>query len=62
LDSLGDWSVNIGIAWQVKAEEYDWLIEKQALERIYIQLPKNWIDFPFPTYDVNIKQNGNEKN
>ncbi len=56
VDSLADWSVNIGCVWQVPAEKYDWLIEKELLEKIYKRLPEAWIDFPFPTYEVYLKK------
>jgi small-conductance mechanosensitive channel len=63
VDNLADWSVNIWCVWQVPAEKYDWLIEKELLEKIYKKLPEQWIDFPFPTYEIlgKLELDGNKK-
>lgn len=53
VDSLGDWSVNITWKIMVEASKWSYLMEKQVLEKVYKEFPKNWLNFPFPTYDIN---------
>ena len=52
LDSLGDWSVNITWKIMVEADKRSYLIEKQILERVYKEFPEQWLNFPFPTYEL----------
>ena len=56
VDNLADWSVNIWCVGQVPLEKYNWLIEKELIEKIYKKLPKEGIDFPFPTYEIYMKK------
>ncbi len=52
LDSLGDRSVNIVGKIMVEADKRSYLLEKQILEKVYKEFPENWLNFPFPTYEL----------
>ena len=52
LDSLWDWSVNIVWKIMVDADKRSYLIEKNILEKVYKEFPKQWLNFPFPTYEL----------
>ena len=56
LSALKDSSVQFTIRVWVKADNY-WGVFFDMTEKIYNELPKNGIQFPFPQLDVNIKQN-----
>ena len=56
LSALKDSSVQFTIRVWVKADDY-WGVFFDMTEKIYNELPKNGIQFPFPQLDVNIKQN-----
>ena len=56
LSALKDSSVQFTIRVWVKADDY-WGVFFDMTEKIYTELPKNGIQFPFPQLDVNIKQN-----
>jgi small-conductance mechanosensitive channel len=59
LDSLGDYSVNITGKAMVDANKWSYLMEKEILERVYEEFPKNGLNFPFPTYSLIIEKNEN---
>ncbi len=52
LDSLGDWSVNVIWKIMIEADKRSYLYEKQILEKVYKEFPKQWLNFPFPTYEL----------
>lgn len=52
LDELADWSVNVVGKAMVDADKRSYLLEKQILEKVYKDFPKNWLNFPFPTYTL----------
>ncbi len=52
LDSLGDWSVNVVWKIMIEADKRSYLYEKQILEKVYKEFPKQWLNFPFPTYEL----------
>ena len=52
VDGLGDWSVNITWKIMVEADKRSYLYEKHILEKVYKEFPKNWLNFPFPTYEI----------
>lgn len=54
LSALNDSAVEFVIRIWVKSEDY-WPLKFSLTERIYNELPKNGIMFPFPQLDVNIK-------
>jgi small conductance mechanosensitive channel len=56
LSALKDSSVQFTIRIWVNAEDY-WGVYFDMTEKIYNELPKHGIQFPFPQLDVNIKQN-----
>lgn len=56
LSALRESSIQFTIRLWVKAENY-WGVYFETIEKIYDELPKNGIHFPFPRLDVNIKQN-----
>lgn len=56
LSALKDSGIQFTIRLWVKAEDY-WGVYFDTTEKIYNELPKNGIHFPFPKLDVNIKQN-----
>lgn len=49
-------SVQFTVRVWVKSEDY-WDVNFDLLDKIYNELPKNGISFPFPQLDVTIKQN-----
>ena len=53
LSALKDSSIQFIVRVWVKAEDY-WDINFDLLEKIYRELPKNGIQFPYPKLDVNI--------
>ena len=55
LSALKDSGVQFTIKAWVKKENY-WDVNYDILEKIYNELPKHDIKFPFPQLDVNIKQ------
>ena len=55
LNALRDSSVQFVARVWVKKEHY-WAVNFSINERIYNELPKNNINFPFPQLDVNIKK------
>lgn len=56
LSALKDSSIQFTIRLWVNASDY-WGVHFDTLEKIYNELPKNGINFPFPQLDVNIRQN-----
>ena len=56
LSALKDSSIQFTIRLWVAASDY-WGVYFDTIEKIYNELPKNGINFPFPQLDVNIKQN-----
>lgn len=56
LSALKDSGVQFTMRAWVRKEDY-WDVNFQTLEKIYNELPKHDIKFPFPQLDVNIKQN-----
>ena len=54
LNALKDSSVQFVIRVWVNASDY-WGVYFDTLDKIYNELPKNGISFPFPQLDVNIK-------
>jgi small conductance mechanosensitive channel len=56
LSALKDSSIQFTIRLWVDASDY-WGVHFDTLEKIYNELPKNGINFPFPQLDVNIRQN-----
>lgn len=56
LSSLKDSSVQFTIRLWVNSSDY-WGVYFDTTEKVYNELPKNGIHFPFPQLDVNIKQN-----
>lgn len=56
LASLKDSGVNYVIRVWVNAADY-WDVNFDLLDKLYNELPKNGIKFPFPQLDVNIKNN-----
>ena len=57
VDSLADWAVNITWKAMVDADKRSYLLEKKILERAYKEFPENWLNFPFPTYTIELKNN-----
>ena len=53
LSALKDSSMRFGIKVWVKSEDY-WDVNYALLTKIYEELPKNGIQFPYPKLDVNI--------
>ena len=56
LSSLKDSSIQFTMRLWVKSSDY-WGVYFDNTEKVYNELPKNGIHFPFPQLDVNIKQN-----
>jgi small conductance mechanosensitive channel len=56
LSALKDSSIQFTIRLWVDADDY-WGVHFDTIEKIYNELPKNGINFPFPQLDVNIRQN-----
>jgi small conductance mechanosensitive channel len=56
LNALNDSSVEFVVRVWVKADDY-WPLKFDLNEKIYNELPKHGIQFPFPQLDVNIKNN-----
>ena len=56
LNALNDSSVEFVVRVWVKADNY-WPLKFDLNEKIYNELPKHGIQFPFPQLDVNIKNN-----
>ena len=56
LNALNDSSVEFVVRVWVKADDY-WPLKFYLNEKIYNELPKHGIQFPFPQLDVNIKNN-----
>ncbi len=56
LSSLKDSSVQFTMRLWVKSSDY-WGVYFDTTEKVYNELPKNGIHFPFPQLDINIKQN-----
>ena len=54
VDALADWSVNITGRIMVDADKRSYLLEKQILEKVYNEFPEKGLNFPFPTYDINL--------
>jgi small conductance mechanosensitive channel len=55
LSALLDSSVEYTIRVWVKADEY-WGLHYALMERIYNELPKHGVNFPYPKMDITIKQ------
>lgn len=55
LSALSDSCVNFVMRGWVKSEDY-WDVKFAMNERIYSELPKNGISFPFPQMDVHVHQ------
>ena len=58
LSALNDSSVEFVVRVWVKSDEY-WPLKFDLNEKIYNELPRHGIQFPFPQLDVNIKNNNN---
>lgn len=56
LSSLKDSSIQFTMRLWVISSDY-WGVYFDTTEKVYNELPKNGINFPFPQLDVNIKQN-----
>lgn len=56
LSSLKDSSIQFTMRLWVNSSDY-WGVYFDTTEKVYNELPKNGIHFPFPQLDVNIKQN-----
>lgn len=56
LGSLKDSSIQFTMRLWVNSSDY-WGVYFDTIEKVYNELPKNGIHFPFPQLDVNIKQN-----
>jgi small conductance mechanosensitive channel len=56
LDTLGDSSVNLKVRAWAKSADY-WTVYYTINQRIYTELPRPGISFPFPQMDVHITQN-----
>ena len=56
LSALNDSAVEFTVRIWVKSEDY-WPLKFDLTEKIYNELPKHGIMFPFPQLDVNIKNN-----
>ena len=56
LSSLKDSSIQFTLRLWVNSSDY-WGVYFDTTEKVYNELPKNGIHFPFPQLDVNIKQN-----
>lgn len=54
LSNLSDSSIIFTIRVWVKSQDY-WNVNFDMLEKIYNELPKNNIQFPYPKLDINIK-------
>ncbi|MBQ8450827.1 MAG: mechanosensitive ion channel family protein, partial [Bacteroidaceae bacterium] len=55
LGSLGASSVNITVrVWTIQADYWDVYFDMN--QKVYEQLPKRGLNFPYQTYTVNIKQ------
>lgn len=54
LSNLADSSIIFTIRVWVKSQDY-WNVNFDMLEKIYNELPKNNIQFPFPKLDINLK-------
>ena len=55
LVTLADSSVNFSARAWCKNSDY-WGLKFEIQERIYVELPKSGINFPFPQLDVNLKK------
>lgn len=56
LNALKDSSIQFTVRLWVNSPDY-WDVYFDMTEKIYKELPKNGIHFPFPQLDINIKQN-----
>ena len=56
LSSLKDSSIQFTMRLWVNSSDY-WGVYFDTIEKVYNELPKNGIHFPFPQLDINIKQN-----
>lgn len=56
LSALKDSSIQFTMRLWVNSSDY-WGVYFDTIEKVYNELPKNGIHFPFPQLDVNIKQN-----
>lgn len=52
LDMMWDWALNIIARVEVPAKKYDFMAAKRILEKVYVEFPKNGLEFPFPTYNI----------
>lgn len=52
VDNLWDWSVNVTARAMVNASDRSYLMQYQIVEKAYNDFPKNWLNFPFPTYSI----------
>lgn len=57
ISSLWDWSVNFKLRWDVEVSKYDRRLPYRLYEKIYNEINKAWIGFPFPTYEVIVDKN-----
>ena len=53
LSALNDSSINFVIRVWVKSEDY-WNLNFDLIDKIYNELPKHGIEFPYPKLDVNV--------
>jgi len=56
VSSLSNWSVDITWRIMVDAKKWDYLMPYKINEKVYKEFPKNWLNFPFPTYTIDGKQ------
>lgn len=53
ISTLGDSSVNLVVRAWVRTDDY-WTVYNRIMERIYKDLPKSGVSFPFPQMDVHV--------
>jgi small conductance mechanosensitive channel len=56
LDKLGASSVDLKVRAWVRSEDY-WTVYYTINQRIYTELPRPGLSFPFPQLDVHISNN-----
>ncbi len=62
VSNLWDWSVNFKVRWDVPVSKYDRKLPSRLYEKIYKKINEVGIWFPFPTYEIILSKNQNEKN
>jgi small-conductance mechanosensitive channel len=54
VSSLGDWSVNFKVRWDIEVSKYDRKLPSRLYEKIYKAINEAGIWFPFPTYEIQV--------